>query len=487
MAQIGAPMRKASKRLCFLLAISSIVIALVYVVGSFVSYQHIVEQQLLEVARSLRISLQASWDYIDESQMLINYNSDGSYDFKGVYCSVAGKRIAQKFNHETTTYDVRYVRHNPRSGTDAPDEFETLALDQFETGGQPEYYDFAPLNGTPMFRYAYLLEAKPGCLECHGTPAGEKDITGFIKEGMQPGDVAGAVSIAIPLSAFEQERQSYLLQAILFFLVLIIGLVTLIRQGVQAWIARPLEEKAERHKRESEEKSNILSIMSHELRTPLSSIVAFADMWERDLAEGRKRNIDDDAAAVHEIKENGQILMTMVNNTIDLARIEAGRYELHPEEGDLADVVGAALAATRPLAQKKGVRIAAEIPEDVPITISDWEAMRKILVNLVGNAIKFTDAGGSVTIAAHYDERKSTCILKVSDTGCGIAAENQERIFERFSQSSIHVGSQTGSGLGLAVVRNLSEMLGGSVSVESAIDQGSTFTVVIPTSASKLH
>ena len=113
--------------------------------------------------------------------------------------------------------------------------------------------------------------------------------------------------------------------------------------------------------------------------------------------------------------------------------------------------------------------------------------MRKILVNLVGNAIKFTDAGGSVTIAAHYDERKSTCILKVSDTGCGIAAEDQERIFERFSQSSIHVDSQTGSGLGLAVVRNLSEMLGGSVSVESAIDQGSTFTVVIPTSASKLH
>ncbi|WP_080801826.1 ATP-binding protein [Arabiibacter massiliensis] len=477
-------MKKASARLGFLLSISIVLVAIAYVVGSFLSYQHIYENQVLEVARSLRMAMQASWNYVDDSQDLINYNSDGSYDFKGVYCSVAGKSIAQRFTMQSNSYGVRYVRYDPRSGTDHPDDFESRALDQFVGGGDSEYYAFSPEGSEGAFRYVYELEITTGCLECHGEPRGEKDVTGFKKEGMKLGDVAGAVSISIPLDTYEQERSARLVQTGLFFALLMVFLGLLVRHGVNSWITRPLEEKAERHQRESEEKSNFLTMMSHELRTPLSSIVAFADMWEKDLGSDEKAGSDDiSTVAVHEIKENSQVLLGMINNTIDLARLEAGRYELCHEEGDLADVVNAALASTKHLAQKKGITLSTSVPEDTPIVVSDWEAVRKILVNLIANALKFTEEGGRVDVGVRYDAHDGLCILEVSDTGRGIPEEDFERIFERFSQSSQPADSRTGSGLGLALVKNLAEMLGGSVSVKSALGVGSVFTVTFPVKA----
>lgn len=140
--------------------------------------------------RVLAAEAGASWDYIDSIQDRINY-SHGELDFKDVYCSVAGKNIAKRFS-EQSDYSIRYVRDNPRSLDDEPDAFEAQALASFALGDATEYYEVVEDDESVTFRYLSKLTIDRGCLQCHGQPAGEKDITGYVMEGMAEGDVAGA-------------------------------------------------------------------------------------------------------------------------------------------------------------------------------------------------------------------------------------------------------------------------------------------------------
>lgn len=116
----------------------------------------------------------AIWDYINAQQDRINYNSDGRYDFKGVYCTIAAKNVAKRFM-QRTDYVIRYVRENPRSGTDVPDGFELDAIAAWNDEGRPEHYAFTTFEGEPALRYASVLLAERNCLNCHGEPAGELD------------------------------------------------------------------------------------------------------------------------------------------------------------------------------------------------------------------------------------------------------------------------------------------------------------------------
>ena len=143
------------------------------------------EDKALTEARMLNTSISSAWNYIDESQGAINYNSDGSYDFKHIYCSVAGKNIANRITNRSDGYVVRYARENPRSGTDEPDDFERRALAEFSGDASSEFYEVGEYEGQPVLRYASRLTIAPNCLECHGGPAGEKDVTGALKEGME--------------------------------------------------------------------------------------------------------------------------------------------------------------------------------------------------------------------------------------------------------------------------------------------------------------
>ena len=142
------------------------------------------ERRALAEARTLSAQMNASWDYIGSIQDQINY-TDGRFDFKGVYCSLAGKSIARRFT-DTTDYTIRYVRENPRSGNDAPDSFEASALASFASDSS-EQYAMLDYEGVPSFRYVSAIWMEQSCLECHGKPAGEKDITGYLKEGMEKG------------------------------------------------------------------------------------------------------------------------------------------------------------------------------------------------------------------------------------------------------------------------------------------------------------
>ena len=240
---------------------------------------------------------------------------------------------------------------------------------------------------------------------------------------------------------------------------------------------RHVEQVNDRLKKENQYKSDFLAIVSHELRTPLTSILAFADLMEESVPE------DNELARtqLEEVGKNGRILLEMVDNVLETARIQVGSEKLNLEWIDLGDVVGMVEASSAPLAAKKSIDFSISIDSDVPLIRGDWEKTRRILVNLVSNAIKFTDRGGSVHVGVSYDADAETVFLEVVDSGIGIPEDKQNLVFERFSQENMStVRRYGGSGLGLSLVKELSQMLGGSVSLKSARGSGSTFTVRLP-------
>lgn len=240
---------------------------------------------------------------------------------------------------------------------------------------------------------------------------------------------------------------------------------------------RHVEEVNDRLKQENQYKSDFLAIVSHELRTPLTSILAFTDL----MAD----NVSSDNALVRkqleEIDKNGRILLEMVDNVLETARIQAGSEKLNLELVDLNDIVGMVEASNASLAVKKGIALTTQVAPDVPLITSDWEKVRRILVNLVSNAVKFTAEGGQVKVFVRYGEIDQQVVIEVVDNGIGIPLDKQELIFERFAQENMStVRRYGGSGLGLSLVKDLAAMLGGSVSVESEPGRGSTFRVVLP-------
>lgn len=468
---------KISTKVILLIAAVIVVAVYGYLAWSFHIQRNATGDRVLTEARNLSLQMKAAWEYIDDSQRAINYNSDGMYDFKGIYCSIAGKNIAQRFTRRAEGYIIRFAREDPRTGSDEPDAFEKEALKLFTGGNETEYYHTDVYNGITVFRYASAIKIRNNCLSCHGEPAGEKDEKGFLKEGMKIGDVAGVTSIIIPMDLYEKEAQARTLQTISFFLVCIFIVFIVIQFALRKWVMVPLAQANLKLQDENEAKSDFLTIMSHELRTPLSSIIAFTDIWEK-TSNNKSR---DEQRLVQEIKENSRILLNMVNNTIDVARLEAGRFEIIYDEVDLVDVVSSVISVAYPIALKHGITIEKRISPDTPIILSDWEAMRKIIMNLVSNALKFTGDGGKIEIAI------KPCGLgfveiEVTDTGNGIPEKDYERIFERFTQTGQQGDARTnGSGLGLFLVKTLAGKLGGEITVSSEVGKGSSFKVCIPT------
>lgn len=391
---------------------------------------------------------------------------------------MAGKDIAQRFSKHSEGYLIRYARENPRSANDEPDEFEKKALALFSTGETREYYGVEEYNGKMVFRYTSVIKIRSNCLSCHGEPAGGKDEIGYIKEGMEIGDIAGLSSIIIPMDLYEKEAKTRMTQTIGFFLALLIIVIAVIRFALQKWVTEPLTQANLELFDENEAKSNFLTIISHELRTPLSSIMAFTDIWEK----AAHHKDEDEQRLVREIKENSSILLNMINNTIDVAKLEAGWFEIIYDEVDLVDVMNSVVAVAHPLAVKHDIFLVKRISMDIPIIISDGEVLRKIVMNLVSNAIKYTAAGGKVEITASYLADIDRVVIRVADTGFGIPEDDMERIFQRFTQS-VQRGDarKNGSGLGLFLVRTLAEKLGGEIRVESVVEKGSIFSVYIPT------
>jgi signal transduction histidine kinase len=237
-----------------------------------------------------------------------------------------------------------------------------------------------------------------------------------------------------------------------------------------------LEDSYARLKELDRLKSNFLATMSHELRTPLTSVIGYSEMMLEGLG-GPLTPEQKEYLGI--IMEKGENLLQLITSILDISKIEAGRVRLLLAEADPAQLMRDAVATVLPLARKKGVRVACEAGE-LPRLHCDREKLRQCLVNLCQNAVKFTPAGGTITVAAALEPGERLAI-RVQDTGIGIPAEHRERVFDVFYQVD---GSSTreygGAGLGLAIVKSFVEAHGGEVSVTSTPGSGSTFSVVLP-------
>jgi GAF domain-containing protein len=242
-----------------------------------------------------------------------------------------------------------------------------------------------------------------------------------------------------------------------------------------ARLFREIADKSEQLALASQHKSQFLANMSHELRTPLNAILGYAEL----LVDGIYGVLPEKAQGVLErVQNNGKHLLALINDVLDLARIEAGQLNLTLEDYALPEVVRAVVAATEPLAAAKGLKFTATVQDGLPTAHGDARRVSQVLLNLVGNAIKFTDRGAIEITAAAANGQFA---LEVRDTGPGIADADQERIFGEFQQiDNSSTRKQGGTGLGLAISKRMVEMQGGMISVDSALGQGSTFRVVLP-------
>ena len=515
------------------------------------------ENELREQGRALAQQMDAVWEFMVANQdrlARVAFTDDGVY--QGLHCAIAGRIIGQSFTMHSD-YTTRFVNFSPRNAVGEPDDYEAAALTAFhEDGSRADYYGFAEYEGRQVFRYVAPMTIEEACLQCHGEPAGELDVTGTPKEGWKMGDVGGAISIIMPLDVYQANERESVAQDVLFFAVMLAVCLVVVYLALTYLVTRPLgkirsgvdevsggnlnvrlsysessqemstlttafngmaheladvyanledevadrtaqlqraNEVLERQRRQLEEvnaqlvdenryKSDFLSMVSHELRTPLTSIVAFADLLGKHGAGG-----DENAArALAGIETNSQALMLMINDILEMSRLDAGRVKLNAEVVDVGDVVGMVRATVGPLAAKEHLTLTSEVAPDVPLVRADFDKLVHVLQNLCGNAVKFTPDGGSVRLEASFHPAAAPAgddevWLTVTDTGIGIAPADQKRIFEKFVQvDSSSTRRYNGTGLGLAIVREYAEMHGGTVSVESEAGQGAAFTVRIP-------
>jgi signal transduction histidine kinase len=225
-------------------------------------------------------------------------------------------------------------------------------------------------------------------------------------------------------------------------------------------------------------KGDFLATMSHELRTPLNSILGFSEV----LASGNALS-EKQARWVHNIRTSGEQLLALINDILDLAKIEAGKMQVRVAEFSAYDVGEGLLAMFRPMAEKKNIDLRGQLAPGMPLVRQDMVKLQQILSNLLSNAIKFTPEGGRVLLKmeASPGPAGGQLVVTVSDTGVGIAHEEQELVFEKFRQAGNPLTRQhAGTGLGLSIVRELSKLLGGEVTLQSELGRGSTFTVRLP-------
>jgi signal transduction histidine kinase len=225
----------------------------------------------------------------------------------------------------------------------------------------------------------------------------------------------------------------------------------------------------------SEHKSRFLANVNHELRTPLSSIIGYARLLRREtegqISSLQRENLED-------LLRNAERLLGLIDSLLDFAKIESGKLEIQLEPVQIDELVQGAMATIEPILNKDSVRLVRDVPATIAPLYTDREKLRQIILNLLGNAVKFTDRG-EIKISA--SQENGDFKLAVADTGIGIDEADIDRIFEEFDRGRLRSdGGYRGTGLGLAIVKKLLDVLGGSIAVESEVGKGSTFTVIFP-------
>ncbi len=237
-----------------------------------------------------------------------------------------------------------------------------------------------------------------------------------------------------------------------------------------------IQEKSRQLEVASRHKSEFLATMSHELRTPLNAIIGFSEaLIEQMFGPVNPKQ----AEYLNDVLSSGKHLLTLINDILDLAKIEAGRMELDVDRFSLVEALQNGITMVRERASRHGIAVALDVAPDIDLIEADPRKVKQVLFNLLSNAVKFTADGGRVEVAAR--RANGDVVVTVRDTGIGIAPEDQERIFEEFQQARrASERSREGTGLGLALAKRFVELHGGRIWVDSAVGRGSTFTFTLP-------
>jgi len=225
----------------------------------------------------------------------------------------------------------------------------------------------------------------------------------------------------------------------------------------------------------SQHKSEFLANMSHELRTPLNAIIGFSEVLSERMFGELNEKQEEYSKDIH---ASGQHLLSLINDILDLSKIEAGKMDLELSDFSLPATIDNALMLVRERAARRGIDLHKSVDERLGQIQADERKIRQVLLNLLSNAIKFTPEGGRIEVRAVSLD--GSVEVSVSDTGVGIAPEDQEAIFEEFKQVGMASKKVEGTGLGLALSRKFIELHGGRIWVKSEVGQGSTFTFTIP-------
>jgi two-component system, NtrC family, sensor kinase len=242
-----------------------------------------------------------------------------------------------------------------------------------------------------------------------------------------------------------------------------------------ARLFREIADKSAQLEAASRHKSEFLANMSHELRTPLNAIIGFSEV----LAEKMFGDVNEKQTEyLRDILESGRHLLSLINDILDLSKIEAGRMELEPADFHLPGVIENALILVRERASRRGITLGSTIDERLGLIRGDERKVKQVLLNLLSNALKFTPEGGRIYVGGRLDGEMAE--VSVADTGVGIAPADQEAVFEEFRQVGAAEKRVEGTGLGLTLSRKFVELHGGRIWVQSEVGHGSTFTFTLP-------
>jgi len=242
-----------------------------------------------------------------------------------------------------------------------------------------------------------------------------------------------------------------------------------------ARLFREIEDKSRQIEAANRHKSEFLANMSHELRTPLNAIIGFSEVLsERLFGEMNEKQTE----YVGDISESGRHLLNLINDILDLSKIEAGRMELDSSDFEIAATISNTLSLVRERAQRRSITLRSAVDPRLGKIHADERKVRQVLLNLLSNALKFTPEGGRISVRS--DVRDSVAEISVTDTGIGIAPEDQATVFEEFRQVGTRAKKVEGTGLGLAISRKFIELHGGRIWVTSTVGVGSTFAFTLP-------
>ena len=236
-----------------------------------------------------------------------------------------------------------------------------------------------------------------------------------------------------------------------------------------------IQDKSRQLAEASQHKSQFLANMSHELRTPLNAILGYTEL----IADGVYGQPPDKMLAVlKRLESNGRHLLGLINDVLDLSKIEAGQLTLSLDNYSMKDVIHSVYGAVEPLAADKKLRFKAELSPELPQGRGDERRLTQVLLNLVGNAIKFTDSG---EVAIKASASNGHFSVSVCDTGPGISEADQSKLFQEFQQADNSITkAKGGTGLGLAISKRIVEMHGGQIKLKSQLGKGSTFSITLP-------